>query len=115
MMKTGRIIMWNTMPIRHMPVMVKQYLREQIAKSRTQTLVTFWSTKPTNHDISYNPSKAHAHMYINCDTGMRLNCSNQQNQINKNNSSDGNHSSRDTEQDNVGINNVNILRVEHNE
>ena len=54
-MKMGRGIMQNKKHIRHTAVTVEQYLREQIAKSRAQTLVTFWGTDPTNHDISYKP------------------------------------------------------------
>ena len=39
--KMGRVIMQNMKHIRHAPVTVEQCIRNQIAKSRAQKLVTF--------------------------------------------------------------------------
>ena len=100
-MKMGRIIMWNTMYIRHTPVTVEQYLGNQIAKSRTQTPVISWSTNPTNHDISYN---SYTHMYLNHGTYTRPSHSDKY----TNSNSDKNHRSMDTQMDNVGVNNSNM-------
>ena len=72
-MKTDRITSWNTKYMRHTPMTVEQYLKEQIAKSRTKTPVTFWSTDPTNHDVSYNMYTAYIHMCMNHDTNTRPN------------------------------------------
>ena len=49
-------------------------------------------------------------MYMNCDTNMRPNDSDEQNQINENNNnnSDGHHNSMGTQQDSEGINNANM-------
>ena len=95
-------------------MIVKQYLREQIAKSRIQTLVTLWSINPTNCDISYNPYTAHMYKYTIHDTNVSPNDSDEKNQINNNNS-DRHHNNMDTQQDNVEINNMNIPQVEHND
>ena len=55
--------------IRHAPVTVDQYLRDQIGKRRAQTPVTFWVTDPTDHcGISDGP---YTHMYVNHGTYMR--------------------------------------------
>ena len=53
-MMTGRVIMQNMKHIRHIPVMVEQYLRDQLAKARTQTPVNFWGTDPTNYHNGSN-------------------------------------------------------------
>ena len=62
-MKTGRIIKQNIKHMKHTPVTAKQQLRDQIAKNRTQTLVTFLSTDPTKCDSSYIPHTAHTHVH----------------------------------------------------
>ena len=66
---TGSIITWNIKHIIHTPVTVKQYLGEQIIKSKAQIPGTFWSADQqtiTFHIICMQ----HTPMYMNHDTNM---------------------------------------------
>ena len=110
--KTGKIITRNMKHIRHTPVTCEQCLRDQTAKSRTQTLVKFWSTTQYT-DISYNPYTAHKHMYTNHGTNTRHSNSNEHNQSHSN-KSDRSHKSMDSQQNNIWVNNVHIPYVKDN-
>ena len=112
MIKTGKRIMQNMNDIRHTLVTVEQYFRDQIAKSRMQTLVAFWSSDYTNHDISCD-SYTHTHMYMNYGSYMRPSSSDKHS--NNNNNSDRSHKGIDTQQDNVDANYSNLMQVEDND
>ena len=106
-MNVGRVIMWKMKHSRHTPVTVEQYLRDQIVNSRAQTLVTFLGTDLTNHcGVSDDP---YTHMYTNHGTFIRQSKSVGHSDSNN---SDKNHINVDTQQDNAGVNNPNMLRVE---
>ena len=86
--------------IRHTSVTVEQYLRDQIAKSRAQTPVTFWGTDPTNHHgISYDP---YMEMYMTYGTYMRQS---KNDRHSNDNSSDKTNVNVDTQQENVEVKN----------
>ena len=56
MMKTARVITQNMKHIRHAPVTVEQYLRDQLAKSRKEIPFNFWGNNQTNyHNEYYGP------------------------------------------------------------
>ena len=102
--KTGRIIMQNMKHIRHTPVTVRQYLRDQITKSRTWTMVTSWST----NDISYNPYMARTHVH-ELWNHMRHSDSDECNEVHIN--SDRDHKIMETQLENIGINNANMHKL----
>ena len=88
---------------------VEPYLRNQIVKNRAETLVTSWGTDPTHHhDIPCDPDMQ---MYMKHGTYIRQSNSNGHSD---GNSSDKNQISMDTQQDNEGVNNPNVPRLEDN-
>ena len=116
-MKSGRIIMQNTNNVRHTPVTVELYLRDQITGSGIQTTVTFQSTDTTDPCILCNLYTVHTNMYINHGTNMKSSSSDEHNPVhnnnNNNNNSDRHYKIMDTQQDNVGAtNNANMPWVE---
>ena len=77
---------------------VEQYLRDQIAKNRGQSLVTIWGTDPTKHVCtSYDQ---YMHMYMNHGTYMRQ--------------SNNDRQSDDTQQYNTRVNNTIMMRLGDN-
>ena len=94
--------------IRKIPVTVEQYLRDHIAKSRNQTLVTFWGNDRTNCSASYYPC---IHIHMNHDTYIG-----QSNSVehSNDNCSDKTHTIMDKQQDNAGVHNPNMSKVVDN-
>ena len=60
MLKLGSVIMQNTKQIRYTPVTVELYLRNQLAKAKTQTTVNSWGTDPTRQ----LPSQVKGLLYV---------------------------------------------------
>ena len=67
--------------IKHTPVPIKQYIRDQIVKNRKQTLGTSRSTDPTNYDISNDPYTTHTNIYMSHGTLTRLSNSDEHNRV----------------------------------